>query len=782
MKQWLSLSLAVVLFVTPLLTACTNDVSTAASALRTAPQSIPFTQFEASPIAAAQTFTTTPYLEQLNIPLDGVKYLPLVEQTLALNTSERDALARNGFVVSDRIRWQRFIEAYAWIYWKDLPVLVTTDSLLHAFHQSYDDLLQELELSILTPQLAALLTTTRATLATQQQANPDPALDPLYRDVDVYLAVAYHLLQGSKSDDPAVAEYVKWATDANVHAEIPLFGTKRAIDFTLFKPRAHYADNYKLETYFRAMNWLAQIDFRFVAYDPLTNIPILDQSQMAAAAILRNAIDDTDQRLRWQVINGLLELLIGRSDNMTLPDFDRFLTDATITTPGQLLTADGAALLTLLTTNDYGQQRITGQLIERHADNPSDQPIPRPTSFLLLGQRFAIDSFVFSELVYDRLMVDGKPIHRALPDPLDVMAALGNPRALTHLQSELATYQYTPQLTQLQQSIAALPAAFWRAPVYNQWLGLLRTLNTPTTEPMYPKAMRTAAWADKMLQTQLGSWTQLRHDNMLYVKQSFTPSEVTCEYPAGYVEPYPAFYAALAQLAQDVQQVLAAVPLAPTDDGVAIRAKIVAYLENLAFVSTRLQQLAEKELRLEAFTEQEELFLKSMIKREARYIEGGCAGPEVEERWDGWYAHLFYKKDNNPALIADVHTNATNDPRSALYPPRVLHAATGPVAAALLVVDTDEGMALYVGPAFTYFEVVAAGSDANPPERLNNDQWRKRLQSNPYPTTPTWTQSFRLAVQSPPKAQTLPVTSATQNPPVTKQQSLFLPLIQQENK
>ena len=104
-----------------------------------------------------------------------------------------------------------------------------------------------------------------------------------------------------------------------------------------------------------------------------------------------------------------------------------------------------------------------------------------------------------------------------------------------------------------------------------------------------------------------------------------------------------------------------------------------------------------------------------------------------------------------------------------------------PVAAELLVVDTDEGMTIYVGPAFTYFEVVTVGSDVIPPERLNNAQWRQQLQSKPYPAAPTWTQSFRLAVQSPPRAQTLPVTSATQNPPVTERQSIFLPLIQQED-
>lgn len=600
--------------------------------------------------------------------------------------------------------------------------------------------------------------------------------------MDTYLAVPLHLLRQESAADPLIQRYVTLATGADTHADIELFGTPRPLDFTLFKPRAHYADNPTLAAYFRAMSWLGQLDFRFVRYDPLTSEATLDQQQMAAAALLRNAIDATDQRLRWGVINGMLDLLIGRSDNMTLPDFDRFLTDAALTEPGQLLTADAATLLNLLTTNDYGQQRITGQLILRDVSNPSDQPMPRPTSFLLLGQRFALDSFVFSELVYDRLMVDGQPIKRALPSPLDAMAALGNARALTHLESEFVEYQYAPHLETLRRTIAGLPAEFWQAPVYNQWLGLLRTLHTPTTGDGYPQAMRTAAWADKMLQTQLGSWTQLRHDNMLYVKQSFTPGEVVCEYPAGYVEPYPAFYAALAQLAQDVRQVLAAVPLPAEDSGNATRDRIFTFLDNLATVSSRLQTLAEKELRLEAFTEQEEFFLKSMIKRDTKYLGDGCTGPLIEELWDGWYAHLFYQKDDNPALIADVHTNPTDDPASELYPPRVLHAATGPVAAEFFIVDTDEGWTIYVGPAYTYFEVITTGSATAPPERFDNGQWRVQLRETPYPAAPTWTQSFRLSVQTPPKAQTLPVNAAIDHTSSETERSFFLPFIQKTDE
>lgn len=779
MNQRLSLTLAFILFLAPLLNACTTDVAPATSALRFAPKPLPLAQVQLNEIAASQTITPTPYLEQLDISLDQVKYLPLLEQTLPLNSDERALLTQNGFMVSNRISWNRFIEAYAWIYWKDLPVVVTTDALLHALHQSYTDLLKELELTILKPQLSTMLDTTLTTLVNQRQANSDAALAPLYTDVETYLAVALHLLNAQSAENPVVQQYVTLATAATAYADVDLFGALRQVDFTLFKPRGHYTEEPGLQDYFRAMSWLGQVDFRFVTYDAVTNEATLHQQQIAAAAILRAAIDATDQRLRWGVINGMLEVLIGRSDNITLPDFDRFLTDAAISEPAQALTADAAMLLDLLTTGDYGQQRITGQLLLRDTNNPSDQPIPRPSSFLLLGQRFALDSFIFSELVYDRLMVDGNPVMRALPSPLDAMAALGNDRALTHLQSELTQYQYEPHLTTLRQTIGGLPVEFWRTPIYNQWLGLLRTLNPPTTGDEYPQAMRTAAWADKTLQTQLGSWTQLRHDNILYVKQSFSSGEITCEYPAGYVEPYPAFYAALQQLAQDVRLVLSNVPLPPDDIGNATRERIFVYLDNLIVVSSQLQTLAEKELRLEEFTEQEELFLKSIIKRQAKYHGEGCAGPIIEELWDGWYAHLFYKKDDNPALIADVHTNPTNDPASALYPPRVLHAATGPAAAEFLIVNTDEGMAIYVGPAFSYFEVVTEGNETTPPQRFDDRQWRARLGSGVYPATPTWTQSFRLATQTRPTAQTLPVYAAVGYPPEDAEQTIFLPLIQQ---
>jgi hypothetical protein len=50
-----------------------------------------------------------------------------------------------------------------------------------------------------------------------------------------------------------------------------------------------------------------------------------------------------------------------------------------------------------------------------------------------------------------------------------------------------------------------------------------------------------------VLNTQLGSWTQLRHDTVLYAKQSVTGG-ILCDFPHSYLEPVPAFWEAMADL------------------------------------------------------------------------------------------------------------------------------------------------------------------------------------------------------------------------------------------
>ncbi|MCB0186779.1 MAG: DUF3160 domain-containing protein, partial [Caldilineaceae bacterium] len=301
--------------------------------------------------------TARAYRTQVDYTPNDATYFDLINGKLPLADAELTLLEQQGFVLSERWTWQRFVEAYAWIYWQDLPVLVTTDSLLHTVHQSYDDLLKDLEQAILIPQLRTILTSTAAQVAAQSGANTDLALVPLYADVAIYLQTAVALLDGEPGQTATVTAYVDLATAASSYRDVTLFGGPRTVDFSLFKPRGHYAGVTALENYFRAMTWLAQVDFRFIEYDPLTSEPLVNPSQIVAAVVLHNALDAAGQRQAWADFNGIFEVLVGRSDNMTLPDLDRFLADLGLAGPADVLAVDSATLLTQLTEHDYGQQR-----------------------------------------------------------------------------------------------------------------------------------------------------------------------------------------------------------------------------------------------------------------------------------------------------------------------------------------------------------------------------------------------------------------------------------------
>ncbi|KAG6572862.1 uncharacterized protein IUM83_15508 [Phytophthora cinnamomi] len=55
-----------------------------------------------------------------------------------LTAAEKEKLAANGVVASQRMQANSFGEIYYRLYTDDLPVFVTTDSILHAWHRSFD--------------------------------------------------------------------------------------------------------------------------------------------------------------------------------------------------------------------------------------------------------------------------------------------------------------------------------------------------------------------------------------------------------------------------------------------------------------------------------------------------------------------------------------------------------------------------------------------------------------------------------------------------------------------
>src|SRR5262245_8845831 len=141
------------------------------------------------------------------------RFFDVTNDTFQLTAEELALLEQSGCVVSDRLCFEDFSMAYGYLYWKDLPVLISTDSLLQAVPQSYDDLLQQTEQRIVLPRLITLLSRCRDALQVAQAALSRSGtaphftlqLAPLYADLDLYLAVPLALLSGGRLPDAPAA-------------------------------------------------------------------------------------------------------------------------------------------------------------------------------------------------------------------------------------------------------------------------------------------------------------------------------------------------------------------------------------------------------------------------------------------------------------------------------------------------------------------------------------------------------------------------------------------------
>ena len=88
----------------------------------------------------------------------NVKYLDSLIMAFQLTDYEKNLLNQNGFFVTERISNPDIIPMLQRVYNLDIPIYISTDAILKAFHESYDQILKGVEISYLIPQLENMLT------------------------------------------------------------------------------------------------------------------------------------------------------------------------------------------------------------------------------------------------------------------------------------------------------------------------------------------------------------------------------------------------------------------------------------------------------------------------------------------------------------------------------------------------------------------------------------------------------------------------------------------------
>lgn len=695
------------------------------------------------------------YLEKLSFDPATVKFYDEAVELLQLDDAGKEMLRRQGLVSVEGQRGATFGALYYHIYTKDLPVLVTTDSVLHAMHRTYDELLKELESTFFTSALDEALRQTHELIA--GTAPRWGTTRQNYRDVDLYLTVARNLLDGAgatQGERRHVSQDL-WNGELTVTSQLDqneearrilllvqslalqtgggddvtaIFGSERRIDYSQFKPRGHYVKSAALSRYFRTMMWLGRADtgWNLLPPDPASGIRCDAAREAGDAMLLAQLMNTSGGARRLQQMSDILDFLIGEGDCLTLAQMTELLGRQGLLDAGNLASAGNVARLQrALTGNDLGQQLIASQVIDSNPESLHQSEPPR--IFQLFGQRFVVDSFLLSKVVYDSIIFDDKKVLRMMPTGLDVMYALGNDATLPLLKQELEEFPYTANLQACREFVGEYQPELWRRNLYNIWLDALRTVDEDlSAEPHAPEAMRTQAWQRKQLQTQLASWAELRHNTLLYAKQSYS-IEASCEYPAGYVEPYPEAYARIKLFANEAARRIGAADYALTNgDHAEVKRRQIEFLKKMADTLGRLETLARKELAAEPFSDEEQQWMKTLIEAKP----AGCTGPS----YSGWYGDLFYGGGRISAewdpTVVDIHT----DPNTR----EVLETGVGACNLLAVAIDNEDDRMIYVGPAYSYYEF------RHPAEkRLTDMEWAQLLFNREQrPARPSWTASF----------------------------------------
>jgi len=657
----------------------------------------------------------------LSFPPEAARYASLVMSKLALTPEERATFRREGVVNIDHDQRYSMASAYYAIFTRDLPLLVTTDSILHALHRSYDEILKSLETTEFTSTLSATLEQSHDALKRTLSTLTTPKLEVSAGDVDIYLTVARNLLSSAEptnelrvhsllgNDEPVrlilrkiAAQHLETAPDYT-----SLFGGRRPVDYSQFKPRGHYTESAALSRYFQTLIWLGRADTGFVLAPPDKNSGVQADAEreLRSAALLALMLEQSLTLRRFEVMGRSIDFLVGSSDSLTVSQLLQALHDAGVQDPSAL-EASGMIVAVQGKVAHAGRQQIRSQVLTPPKD--AEKEAAPPVLFQLFGQRFLLDSFVLSRLVYDSIWFKGQKMERQMPSGLDVMAALGNNEATRLLRPELERFNYSSDLLAARRTVEALRPEEVEQSATGLWLDALRKLDEPPTRPHFPEAMKRTAFSRKELQTQLASWAELRHDTVLYAKQSYSVGAV-CEYPEAYVEPYPEFFTRLALLADEAGRRLSALSVNLQN--------YADFFGNFASTMHYLERLARKELEAQPFTQGESSFLKKTIS-----THPGCGGPS----YSGWYAGLIFGGDPEAwkPTVTDVHTDPTSG--------QVLEEGVGNANFFALAVDNQTNHTVYVGPVYSYYELTRPASD-----RMTDEQWQALI-STAAPARPSW--------------------------------------------
>jgi hypothetical protein len=646
----------------------------------------------------------------VDVPFDIPDYTPAVEkyevnedlsnlvnagQYAGFTENQMKLIYEDGFVVlKPSYEYLKMHHVYEFPMYRESPVFITVDSALHLYHIFYGNSLKLLEVSSLYDKLQSL--TKNMVVESLNAYN-----DSKYADLkdELKFAAAY-FLTGAKLIDAdlegiEVPEEIASLTDDEIKLIEEAFDFARSsilgkdLDYSQFTVRGHYAGNEKLGQYFKTMMWYGISGFP--VFDETKTEPVLDMDSLTKSMIITCLLLNNENNfIDFENIYNATALYAGMSDDLGIFEIRDLITKVYGQNPD----------LNLFKDSSYHDRLLEEALL---LPEPKIQPeytlvtAPAGRQFRFMGQRYSFDAEVMQTLI--------KPIIRPVPSGLDVIASFGSIRAEelldTYYKPKEAWDKYEENLNLMRKKQAEITDDEWKSDLYKGWLWSIKSaaVSFEDMEGM-PSFMRNQKWTDKNIHTALGSYAELKHDSILYMKQSGAEMGGGLEpiTPYNYVEPNVEVYAKLKWLAENTKAQLEARNM--------LKDEIGQVLDQIIKIQDTLMVVSVKELTNQAITEEENLDL---------YRYGGMIDSIIQIMQMNLIRHgVDTSNDFTTALIADVSTIAPNS----LFPKGTyLEIGNGLPCEIYVVCQTNGKTYLARGALFNYYEFL---SD----KRLTNHEWQ----------------------------------------------------------
>ena len=618
--------------------------------------------------------------------LKGLGNIENIAQFSGFSDDQKSMIEENGFVVlpGKQTKMNYLYDSNEYL---GIPNFVTSDVVLHLYHQFYEKSLFYVENEYLAKDLEQL--TDRMfdkSVIVFEQINDNKLKDIQKKNIAYFLVGKMIMAENPDIDvsvDSDILDLAKEEYDliqkASGYEKSPLFDTD--LDYSQFTVRGHYTYNPLLQKFFKTMMWYGFTPIKLMNMETEEfYYENTQQAQLMTYTVFLEYKGSNDIKT-WNNIYEPTGFYVGQSDDLNIMDLKELI----VSVFGENVDIEDSNNSSYHDKLYEAVKNLREPEIKAKITNA-----PVAKEFKFMGQRYILDGYIMQELM--------DPYLRPVPTGLDVMGVLGSKQGedllFNNYQPQKQWPDYQKNYDKLKNEVKSYKNEIWQSNLYNGWLWAIQKEIMEFDENSgMPVFMTNESWRNKSLNAALSSYAELKHDTVLYGKQPVAemggPMEVADQH---YVEPNVELYDNLLWLMEYTVKNLEARKLLNDDfkDGAEKNIELLKLLRDCSV----------KELKNENLTEDEKnklLWIGGTLENISNSYSFGASASDKES----------FSIEQNDMIIADVATLGNN---------KYLNMGTGFFDEIYVAVPVEGKLYLTRGIVYSYYEFVGD-------KRLTDEEW-----------------------------------------------------------